>query len=39
MSPLPDSLRTTLESHLVPRNDVIRETLDWFDQYLGEPGG
>jgi hypothetical protein len=21
--------------HLVPRSDIIRETLDWFDRYLG----
>ncbi len=22
--------------HLIPRVDVTRETLDWFDRYLGE---
>ena len=25
-------------SHLVPRDEVIRETLAWFDKYLGGPG-
>lgn len=24
-------------SHIVQRDDVIRETLDWFDRYLGNP--
>ena len=23
-------------SHILPRIDVTRETLDWFDKYLGE---
>ncbi len=22
-------------SHVIPRNDAIRETLAWFDRYLG----
>ncbi len=26
-------------AHIVPRDEVIRETLAWFDKYLGEPGG
>jgi eukaryotic-like serine/threonine-protein kinase len=26
-------------AHLVPMDEVIRETLNWFDKYLGEPGG
>jgi hypothetical protein len=25
--------------HIVPQNEVIRETLTWFDKYLGVPGG
>ncbi|MEX2530553.1 MAG: protein kinase [Gemmatimonadota bacterium] len=25
-------------SHIVPQDEVIRETLDWFDRYLGVPG-
>nr|NIP56995.1 hypothetical protein [Gemmatimonadota bacterium]NIR77386.1 hypothetical protein [Gemmatimonadota bacterium]NIT85896.1 hypothetical protein [Gemmatimonadota bacterium]NIU29722.1 hypothetical protein [Gemmatimonadota bacterium]NIU34764.1 hypothetical protein [Gemmatimonadota bacterium] len=28
----------TPASHLVPRDELIRETLDWLDRYLGEPG-
>jgi hypothetical protein len=26
-------------AHLVPMDEVIRETLAWFDKYLGVPGG
>jgi len=26
-------------AHLVPMDEVIRETLAWFDRYLGVPGG
>ena len=26
-------------SHFVPHDELIRETLDWFDRYLGVPGG
>jgi dienelactone hydrolase len=26
---------TTPASHIVPRNELIRETLDWLDRYLG----
>ena len=25
-------------SHIVPQDEIIRETLDWFDRYLGLPG-
>ncbi len=28
----------TSAAHLVPRDVLIRETLDWFDRYLGEQG-
>ena len=28
----------TPASHIVPRDLLIRETLDWFDRYLGKPG-
>jgi hypothetical protein len=24
------------DGHLVPRQDLVRETLRWYDQYLGE---
>jgi len=24
------------EGHLVPRQDLVKETLKWYDQYLGE---
>jgi hypothetical protein len=27
-------LKTYNEGHLVPRQDLIKETLKWFDQYL-----
>ena len=26
-------------AHLVPEDEVITRTLNWFDKYLGEPGG
>jgi eukaryotic-like serine/threonine-protein kinase len=26
-------------AHFVPRDELIRETLDWYDKYLGPPGG
>ncbi len=26
-------------AHLVPQNEVITQTLNWFDKYLGVPGG
>jgi hypothetical protein len=26
-------------AHIVPMDEVIRETLAWFDKYLGVPGG
>ncbi len=26
-------------AHLVPADEIIRETLNWFDRYLGVPGG
>ena len=29
----------TSAAHLVPEDEVIRETLAWFDKYLGVPGG
>jgi esterase/lipase len=29
-------LKTYNEGHLVPRQDLIKETLKWYDQYLGE---
>ncbi|MFH1763784.1 MAG: hypothetical protein ABIF09_06285 [Gemmatimonadota bacterium] len=29
----------TKASHVVPRDELITETLNWFDKYLGEPGG
>jgi len=27
---------STEEGHIIPLIDVTRETLDWFDRYLGE---
>jgi eukaryotic-like serine/threonine-protein kinase len=29
-------LKTYNEGHLVPRQDLIKETLKWYDLYLGE---
>ena len=29
-------LKTYNEGHIVPRQDLIKETLKWYDQYLGE---
>jgi cephalosporin-C deacetylase-like acetyl esterase len=29
----------TPAAHIVPKDVLIRETLDWFDRYLGRPGG
>jgi len=29
-------MKTYNEGHLVPRQDLIKETLKWYDQYLGE---
>jgi hypothetical protein len=26
-------------SHIVPQNELITHTLDWFDKYLGVPAG
>ncbi len=26
-------------AHLVPQDELITHTLDWFDKYLGVPGG
>jgi dienelactone hydrolase len=26
-------------SHVVPQNELIKNTLDWFDKYLGSPAG
>jgi eukaryotic-like serine/threonine-protein kinase len=28
----------TPAAHIVPKDVLIRETLDWFDRYLGKPG-
>lgn len=28
----------TPAAHLVPRDEAITQTLDWFDRYLGKPG-
>ena len=30
---------TSAASHFVPQDEIIRETLDWLDKYLGVPGG
>jgi pimeloyl-ACP methyl ester carboxylesterase len=30
---------TSPAAHLVPQDDLFRETFDWFDKYLGTAGG
>jgi hypothetical protein len=35
-TPAQDKRHVLFDSgHLLPRNEVIRETLDWLDRYLG----